>query len=269
MFLYHVESCFKELLDPRFAHVWKLIGQEQPSDAVCVWSWCLCVVDAFASSKDPDPSIEKIYQNMLGAAKRSMSPGGDLRISSVEKKHTLQAIFAVLCWLSATLEPLIGSNVPKISYSPSHPEAPNEEGRLLPESTTLFARHCSRTYSSSNLRRPTSLLFNMFRLQPSTTVGLEGGSNETNLQAAGNSFEDMLYEPNLTYSSLRMFGHVRIKWVDTLTAHLSFNYTTRELSVYRYPSFCVAKILSEQPVEILERYYCNNPNPNPQPLPIP
>ncbi|KAL6401120.1 hypothetical protein AUP68_16844 [Ilyonectria robusta] len=131
--------------------------------------------------------------------------------------------------------------------------AADEEDSVLRESTVLYAENCSRIYSSSNLRRPASLMFRTYRRQALTSVN-QGDFAFTSLdpQPAGNNFEDMLYEPSLTYESLHMIGRVRIKWVDTLTAHLSFDRATRELSVYCYPSFCVAKILSEENVEILQ-----------------
>ncbi|CAG9981264.1 unnamed protein product [Clonostachys byssicola] len=254
-FLYHMETCFTELLDTRFAFIWKLMGQEQPSDPVLVWAWCFFVIDAFKASKDADPSIDKICRKMLETVRGAMTRGGDrCEPNYEEKKHMLQAIFAVLCWTSATLEPIIGDAATQLSKKSPNPDEFVEEGNVLLESA-LFASNCSRNYSSSQLRRPASLMFHTYRLQVPTNAGRgEGTCTSLDLQPPGINLEDMLYEPSLTFDSLQMIGRVGIKWVDTLTAHLSFNRLTRELSVYRYPSFCVAKILSKQKVEVVEKY---------------
>jgi hypothetical protein len=249
-----METCFRDLLDTRFAFIWKLMGQEQPSDPVLVWAWCFFVLDAFKASKDPDPSIDKIGRKILETARGPMARRGDrCEPNYVEKTHMLQAIFAILCWTSATLKPIIGDDAMHLSYKLTNPEF-DEEGNVRLESV-LFASNCSRIYSSSQLRRPASLMFHTYRLQVTTNASRgEGIFTGLDLQPPGNNFEDMLYEPSLTFDSLHMIGRVGIKWVDTLTAHLSFNRHTRELSVYRYPSFCVAKILSKEKVEAIERY---------------
>lgn len=249
-----METCFGDLLDTRFALIWKLMGQEQPSDPVLVWAWCFFVINTFKASKDPDPSIDKIGRKMLETARGPMIRRGDrLEPSYEEKTHMLQAIFAVLCWTSATLKPIIGDAAMHLSHKLPNTEI-DKEGNVRQESV-LFASNCSRVYSSSQLRRPASLMFHTYRLQvPTNAVRGDGILTGLDIQSPGNNLEDMLYEPSLTFDSLHMIGRVGIKWVDTLTAHLSFNRHTRELSVYRYPSFCVAKILSKEKVEVIERY---------------
>lgn len=254
-FLYHMETCFRDLLDTRFAFIWKLMGQEPPSDPVLVWVWCLFVINTFKASKDPDPSIDKIGRKMLETARGAMTRRGDrCEPDHEEKTHMLQAIFAVLCWTSATLKPIVGDDAMYLSKKSSNPDEFDEGGNVPPE-YVLFANNCSRIYSSSQLRRPVSLMFHAYRLQVPTNASRgEGTFTCLDLQPPGANYEDMLYEPSLTFDSLQMIGRVGIKWVDTLTAHLTFNRLTRELSVYRFPSFCVAKILSKHKVEVVERY---------------
>ncbi|KAK8108172.1 uncharacterized protein PG998_010185 [Apiospora kogelbergensis] len=199
---------------------------------------------------------------MLDTAREDMASGGiECRPTDNDKRHVLQAIFAVLCWTSATLKPLVGANAtrPAAAAPPLHDPNTTEEGssNASSKSTVLSAENCSRIYSSSNTRRPISSLFHTYRSRSHAAHSREQGTLETTLggvdtQAASSTFEDMLYEPGLTYHSLLMAGHVQIRWVDTLTAHLYFNRSTRELSVFRYPSICAARIYSVQNIKVLE-----------------
>ncbi|KAK8130628.1 hypothetical protein PG999_003008 [Apiospora kogelbergensis] len=200
---------------------------------------------------------------MLDKAREDMASGGiECRPTDNDKRHVLQAIFAVLCWTSATLKPLVGANAtrPAAAAPPLHDPNTTEEGSSNASSkfTVLSAENCSRIYSSSNTRRPIGSLFHTYRSRSHAAHSREQGTLETTLggvdtQTASSTFEDMLYEPGLTYHSLLMAGHVQIRWVDTLTAHLYFNRSTRELSVFRYPSICAARIYSVQNIKVLER----------------
>ena len=263
MFAYHLEARFEGLLDPNFSFIWKLLNREAPTSVIEVWYWCLLVVRTFQRTKDPDSSIEKIYHVMLDTAREDMASGGiECRPTDNDKRHVLQAIFAVLCWTSATLKPLVGANAtrPAAAAPPLHDPNTTEEGssNASSKSTVLSAENCSRIYSSSNTRRPIGSLFHTYRSRSHAAHSREQGTLETTLggvdtQTASSTFEDMLYEPGLTYHSLLMAGHVQIRWVDTLTAHLYFNRSTRELSVFRYPSICAARIYSVQNIKVLER----------------
>ncbi|KAB5571986.1 hypothetical protein GE09DRAFT_1268365 [Coniochaeta sp. 2T2.1] len=174
-----------------------------------------------------------------------------------DKMHTLQAVFAVLCWLTSTLKPVIGENGTRHFLSMPSRDGSDEEGETVRESVVLFAENCSHTYASTDLRRPTSEMFYSFQPRPEGTDGgdlqsMPLASPAALAQAPGYNSEDVLHESSLNYGSLSEVGRVRIRWVDTLTAHLAFDRATRELSVYRYPSYCVAKILSQHKVEVLE-----------------
>jgi hypothetical protein len=247
-YFYHLECCFQELLDLRFKPIWTLIGRDPPSASFEVWHWCLAVIDAYEASTDQDPSIERIYQQ-IALKMQLYSP------SNEEKTYVLQAIFAVLCWTSATLRPVVGEEAIQLPKGAINSDS-EEEASLSQPAPVLVAENCSYTYASTDLRRPTSKIFYSYRPradreseQPSRNVGPAIVNT-----ASGYNSGDMLYESSLNYSSLSMIGRVRIKWVDTLTAHLAFDGATRELSVYRYPSLCATKILSSRKVQILERY---------------
>ncbi|KAK8108994.1 hypothetical protein PG984_014795 [Apiospora sp. TS-2023a] len=248
-YFHHMESCFIQLLDPRFNIIWTLVGHDLPTTPVDVWRWCFLVIHAFQSSSDPDPSVDRIYRAITEELK--FKPTDD------EKSHVLQAIFAVLCWASATLKPIVGSRANEHGRTSLRSDALGEEDfSVSSELPTLYAENCSRVYATSNIRRPVSLMFHMYR---SRAQGLdrqqypgESASIGVDNNQAVPGLEDMLYEPSLTYHSLSTIGRVKIKWVDTLTAHLSFQRATRTLSVYRYPSFCVTKVLAGRNIDVLE-----------------
>lgn len=237
-------------MDPRFKPIWTLIGRDPPSASFEVWHWCFAVIDAYEASTEQDPSIERTYQQLALKTQSYCA-------SDEEKNYVLQAIFAVLCWTSATLKPVVGAEalqLPKAVINSDY-----EELSLSQPAPILVAENCSYTYASTDLRRPTSKIFHSYRLraenaddceseQQSRVVGPEAVNT-----VPGYNHGNMLYESSLTYNSLCTIGRVRIKWVDTLTAHLAFDRSTRELSVYRYPSFCATKILSSRKVQILER----------------
>lgn len=247
-----MESHFEELLASRFECIWKLLGRDIPSTSVDVWHWCFAVIDAYETSIDDDPSIERIYQKLVDSGARYLP-------TTEEKRYILQAMFAVLCWTSATLKPVLGTEAIRSPRAIIDPDASDEETDISVASTALLAENCLRTFSSTDLRRPTSKMFNSYRVWPHNTANLEpeySGIRAPDIatQAPSCNLEDVLHEPSLNYGSLSTISRVRIKWVDTLTAHLAFDRATRELSVYRYPSFCVAKILSKHKVKVLERY---------------
>ncbi|KAK7416204.1 hypothetical protein QQX98_005402 [Neonectria punicea] len=175
-----------------------------------------------------------------------------------EKNHVQQAIFAVLCWTSAILTPVVGEEAILLSQSTLDVDALDEEASLsVAQDAVLFAKNYSHTYSTTELRRPTGKIFHSYRLRADDTNNREHDRSDVSSptitpQAPGYHFEDMLYEPSLNYGSLSVIGHVKIKWVDTLTAHLAFEHATQELPIYRYPSFCATKIMSLHRVKFFE-----------------
>ncbi|KAM7213093.1 hypothetical protein V8F06_011516 [Rhypophila decipiens] len=277
-FFHHLEICFRQLLkDTCFHIIWKLVGGQDVSSVqprpVHVWRWCFAVIQAYESlsETDNDPSIEKTYQRLCEHARDKTSSaltGPPYRPSESEKLHILQAIFSVLCWTSMTLEPVIGEEHAK-ALPLLRPDVTGTEylggNSYSPEcTTTLLARNCSHLYSSTDLRRPTSKMIRSFRprmdivedqYESAYTTHVISSLHPTQTGTAAppiDNFEDRLYEPGLNYASLSTIGRVRIRWVDTLTAHLEFDRATRELSLFRFPSFCVAKILSQHKVHVLE-----------------
>lgn len=241
-----LELQFRELLDPCFEPIWQCLGRGVPKSSVEVWHWCFAVLNAYKSSNAPDPSLESIYKQMFHPAVQE-NLDVQFNVSLEDKKWILQAIFAVLCWTSGTLRPIIGSTV---LQQPQRVTVENALDVVFTDDT-LTAENCSRTCSASELRRPTSKLFRsyLFRSVGSSAQVLD------NTRTPKSTLEDMLHVSSLNYNSLSTIGRVRLKWVDNLTSHLAFDRTKRELSVYQYPSFCATKILSQKHrVDVLERY---------------
>lgn len=236
-----------------------MLSRTIPSTPDDVWHWCFAVLGAYESTKEQDPSIEKIYSQLCMTARRS-APEGEIAYvpTDEDKRIILQAIFAVLCWTSASLRPLLGDMMNLRPVPDLESEASSDGGESFTlTDIALIAENSSYTYSSTvdDLRRPLSKMFNQYQPRASeresrfSTIGSPGDTSQSHTVSS----EDMLYAAVVDYSSLCTIGRVRITWVDTLTAHLAFDPGSRELSVYRYPSLCATKIMSKHKVLILDK----------------
>ncbi|KAK4039377.1 hypothetical protein C8A01DRAFT_47166 [Parachaetomium inaequale] len=177
--------------------------------------------------------------------KSSAAPVLDKMDTAQDKRHGLLAIFAVLCWVTASLEPVLEKAAPCAALH-------------------LTALNSARRYTARDTRRPLSKMFYSFRESALPAMEWQGGQADSGL-ASGNpspgplpshargADDDILYESSLNYFTLRTIGRVKLKWVDTLTAHLAFDRSTRTLSLFRYPSFCVANLLRTNDVAVLRR----------------
>ncbi|PVH79293.1 hypothetical protein DL98DRAFT_589529 [Cadophora sp. DSE1049] len=250
-FFRHLELLFEQLLEPCFNPIWSLIDRGIPSSPVQGWHWCFAVIDAYESSSTQDPSIESIYKRICRQESRqNRDRRGEASLE--EKGCILQAIFAVLCWTSGTLTPVVGDRATQHLSKAVDPDASDGFDKNIP----LLAENCSRIYSANELRRPTSKMFYSYLLRSddnsSLVLARSNAQPLENVRTPDSIFEDMLHVSSLNYGSLCAIGGVRIKWVDVLTAHLSFDRVKRELSIYQYPSFCATKILSQQKIDVLE-----------------
>ncbi|KAK0747421.1 hypothetical protein B0T21DRAFT_388497 [Apiosordaria backusii] len=252
VFCQHLETHFKQLLHPRFAVIWRIIGKEPPLSSADGWRWCAAVLNAFGAVGDDDASMDKAYQQLV---RNGLLAGGEIR--SREKNQVLLAMFAILCWLSAALKPIL--------------DDPSEEETVLTNTTPfgLTAEASTRSYISRDLRRPVSKMFYAYRDQtlvtdrwasrdpleqvdswntdpgPSSQIGTDTGSKT--------GTDDVLYVSSLEYFALFTIGRVRLKWVETLSDHLAFDRSKHTLSVFRYPSFCVANILRKNEVSVIKK----------------
>lgn len=239
-FCSHLEKSFEELLDPRFRVIWKILGRAAPSSAVDCWEWCFVVIKAFQDLEYEDPSMEKAYRRILENSKNL-----GLEVESNDKLQIMQAIFAVLCWTSATLKPILHSERPSTTSS--------ADNSSLKQDSSLVAENSSQKYSYNDLRRPISKMFYHFRPHNWDVEEPEESLANRRNQSDGGISNDVLYQSSLNYFSLSIIGHVKVIWVDTLTSHLAFDRSTRTLSIFRFPSFCATHVLSKSNVEVLQK----------------
>lgn len=59
-----------------------------------------------------------------------------------------------------------------------------------------------------------------------------------------------LYKPRLGYDCLAEFGGVKLKFVDCILDHLGFDRPSRTLSIYRFPSLCLAHLRRARKVHL-------------------
>lgn len=239
VFFQNLEAHFHELLDSRFNIIWSILGKGPPTSAADGWRWCFAVLDAFTALRagESDPSIERAFQQVLRSS--SITPHG---VGEQDKRRGLVAMFAALCWTTASLDPVVEEGA---ADSPLH----------------LLAENSGRRYTARDTRRPLSKMFYSFR-EAGTLPAMQGTEWQSQPDSeyqpgparrlAGDE-EDALFESSLNYFTLHTIGRIKLKWVDTLTAHLAFDRSTRTLSLFRYPSFCVANVLRKNDVVVLRR----------------
>jgi hypothetical protein len=121
-------------------------------------------------------------------------------------------MFAVLCWVTAFLEPVLEESAPDATLH-------------------LTALNSARRYTARDTRQPLSKMFYSFRESALPTMDPQGGQVNPGPTSRDPSpypsppargFDnDVLYESSLNYFTLRTIGRVKLKWVDTLMAHLA------------------------------------------------
>lgn len=255
VFCANLESHFRELLNGRFIVILKILNKTCPMTLVDIWHWCSVVFGAFDTlrTNHNDASIERAFQEITRQAAIPVRS-----ISAQEKKTIILAIFAVLCWCSAALCPVLGDD------GPAGADANAVPAELRAEGICLTAKNSSRLHSTRDLRRPLSKMFFSFRSR--TLAGDDGARGDADGRALPvvrvNPNDDVLYASSLDFFSLYTIGQVRLKWVDTLTAHLAFDRSTRTLSLYRYPSHCAINILRrDDPITLKKLVYTKFPQP--------
>jgi hypothetical protein len=197
---------------------------------------------------DDDPSIEQVYQQLLGTANLQIGA-----FTEVEKLRIQRAIFAVLCWTSAMLTPLLDDEECDISRSTTTDTADEYQPvRSRTVSFSLVAEGSSQRYSSKDFRRPISKMFYVYDPY-GNDVDVESHPECESFCNLRNDGDELLRASCLNYYSLFTIGRVKIRWVNTLTEHLTFDRPNRTLSVFRFPSYCVASVLRKRFVKPLNR----------------
>ncbi len=222
----HLEGCFESLLADEYAFAWTVIGIQRPETTAECWPWFNAVCSTAHSLKTDDISIEEIWDHV-----RSSQCGHNGTIPTLAEQTACRiAIFSVLCWGTMTLRPRL--NWADFKSSPSlmvYQQQPDQPGLKM-----------------DIVRRPIPAVFRCFqpRVMPTSRWRLPIGESH----ARGST---TLHVSSLNYACLKMIGKIRLVWVDNLSSHLDFDFATRRLSIFKFPSFCALCTLeqsSEPPV---------------------
>lgn len=226
LFFRHLDNCFSVLIEQKYDVVWTLLGRSVPSDPMAGWEWCFAVMRALSDARDVDASLENVHSTLLRKSQLSAHA-----LDDNAKEEALRAIFASLCWMSMALKPVLNRK-PLSSSSPASILA----GTWAEDSDHIVSRHA--------LRRPVVKTFRAFRQSVDQS---QADTSPSSFHTALPTLEpsEILYESSLNYFSLHNTGRVRLEWVDLLTSHLRFNRQKRTLSLFRFPSMCIAAIVGK------------------------
>lgn len=86
------------------------------------------------------------------------------------------------------------------------------------------------------------------------TIGKLLGSYGHLLMNTEHSENGVLHTSRLNYFTLRGIGRTKLKLVDHISSHLTFNQYTRELSVFAYPEYCAMRCSLVFQASALDRY---------------
>lgn len=150
-----------------------------------------------------------------------------------ELKHL---VFAILGWQSMLYRPSF--NTCPLSQFAVHQEVDQ------PDSGLIFDTYKLSAYLSD---RPVAILLKTYghllpaRAREPTLAVSEDGS-------AWNPLNPSEMNAHFLHTILQ----IEIRWVDTLSLHLDYDKSTRTLSIFRYPSFCLAMLHSKGTVYAFE-----------------
>ena len=208
----YLEKGFAPLLTDDYATVWSVIRARKPKVQVDCWPWFMAVTSAVQLLKSEESSVEDVWEKIIFSASKDISTPPP----AIEKTACLIAIFSVLCWATMALQPKLDWAVfkdgPCLMVEQQRPDQPGLKMELV--------------------RRPITSLFRVFRRTMSTSRWWTPiGSTETRSSTA-------LHVSSLNYASLNVIGKINIIWVDSISSHLDFNPANRQLSIFKFPSFC-------------------------------
>jgi hypothetical protein len=208
------------LIKTEFDALWGILKCPTPTEADQCWEWCFAVLEAFRAPENDECSLERAYQTIIQKTGNSSHD-----FSSPDKVKVMWAIFAVLCWTSALLAPIDDTGT-------------TDQTR---DTDRITVQISSKICSANGIKRPFYKMVRAFRHIPGDSRPYVGADSVAVDNPA--RFEDVLYESNLNYSALVTIGRVKLDWVYDLSSHLAFDRRRRTLCIFRFPSYCVAKLL--------------------------
>lgn len=216
------------LIEDKYDAVWSLLGSPEKKTSQDRWKWCFSVA---ASIKKLGPERQTIEGICVQLARDKGSPvnfRGPTNMTEAQLMEVHLAIFAVICWISASIKPVLKR---ERSTTPQSPQI----SLGLPQA---WVEHSDYAVPHTDLKRPATKMFTGIR---------DHGSD------LGTVPQDPILESILTFASLHRIGHVNLKLVDCLTDHLHFDARRRTLSIFRFPSFCVMKIMRTDALLIIDK----------------
>jgi hypothetical protein len=201
------------------------------------------------NNSDSDINIVSINSNMDGklVGTTSSLPRSMQRSSSSSSRNAhLVAIFSVLCWATMTLPPKLHWKADFNGAAPSLmvDRPPFQQEGLRMESVkrpipALF-RQFHRTMATTRWKHPIGEInANNSSNKSNSTMG---SSSSTTTWASATALEVSC----LNYASLKDIAKIRLIWSNDLTSHLDFDAKKRELSIFRFPTFCMLNALAEE-----------------------
>lgn len=153
--------------------------------------------------------------------------------------HQRYLVFAVLAWQSMLFLPSFDSySLNENAVSPDNQFAVYQDVNQ-PNSGLVF--DASKMPMDLADRDMAILLKGFGNLLPARPPDLARLASETSKEASSWS---PIVPTELNAHILSTILRVRIHWVDTLSLHLDYDQATRTLSLFRFPSFCVATLRS-------------------------
>lgn len=185
-------------------------------------------IHKYISDADTSPTIDEIVEH-LGDGSAQESP-----VDPENFPESKLLVFAILGWQSMLYRPSF--NTCPLSQLAIHQEVDQ------PDSGLLFDTFKVPAYLSD---RPVSILLKGYGHLLPARSRRPALASEINWEGASwNPLNPLEMNAHLLHTLLQ----VEIRWVDTISLHLDFDKSSRTLSIFRYPSFCLSMLQSRRAV---------------------
>lgn len=236
-FFRHVEKeCFPRLAEFDKA-MWPLMKEVYTTGHSQQWKWCAHVIQTCRRLQNSNPTVEELATEFLSAHGQENVIFGEL--GENVQFAIVKALLHTLCWLSVTIMPVVEKQDLVDVRTPNGPAK---------------ALSLTALYNGMKVSRPVTLnstlgqIFHQINQAAVPTPMEEGGMDGQRFTRATG---DVVHEPCVTYASLRKYAGVRLKWVSTLSEHLSLDRDTGVLSVFQYPSVCAVRIQNRNKCKVI------------------
>ncbi|KAF2228144.1 hypothetical protein BDZ85DRAFT_12283 [Elsinoe ampelina] len=206
----YVELSFVAIMDPKFDAAWSKVGRSRPLKLAECWEWVATVAKAMPLQLT-DGSISEVWQDLSARSAASTSTTSDSPAGNL-------ILFATLLWTTMVFTPFIPSD---LDASTAQLQARRQDGTV-------------HTLKDDSFERPLPTTFRQLR----RIMGAKRWQHLIGEDEKDELTPTSLFPSSLDYGSLSDICDVSIKWSDDLCSHLSLDPITRQLSIFRFPSFC-------------------------------